>query len=170
MTIRPATAADLPRLRALYAASARAAGPGAYSEAQIEAWARFASAPAFDAFVLGITTLVAERENERGGEMLGFGGLEARGGALGRIASLYVNAGAQRQGVGTALLVALLQEARQRDITRLTTEASVFSRPLFARHGFVLEEIETVERGSVTFRRYLMTRDETQSPADLDAL
>ncbi|MEL6704850.1 MAG: hypothetical protein AAFP15_11265, partial [Bacteroidota bacterium] len=57
---RHATAADLPALATLYRDAVLAAGPLAYAPAQVAAWAAFADEPAFEAFLLGPETLVAE--------------------------------------------------------------------------------------------------------------
>ena len=55
-----------------------------------------------------------------------------------------------------AQLVADLKMAEARGLKRLTTEASHFSRPLFARFGFRVTEVETVERGGVRIDRHRM--------------
>ena len=63
-----------------------------------------------------------------------------------------------RQGIGSALLGAVLARAAEREIERLYTEASEFSRPVFERFGFRVTSVETVERRRVSFQRYRMER------------
>ncbi len=149
--LRPASSADVPGLAALFAESVRALGPSRYSAEQVEAWAAFAQeTERFSAFILDAWTLVAEDDSG----LLGFAGL----GADGHVTSLYVAPAAARRGVGSRLLTALLEEAGRRGLPLLYTEASEFSRPLFGRHGFTVEEVERVERGGVLFLRYRMVR------------
>ena len=50
-----------------------------------------------------------------------------------------------------------MDRARAQGIRRLRTEASVFSRPVFERMGFSLDEVEVVERRGAIFQRYRMS-------------
>ena len=137
-------------LARLYRSSVTAVGPASYTEEQVASWAAFPDErEAFRAFVLGPTTLVAHAH----GTIVGFGGVTVAG----RVASLYVHPEHGRQGVATALLQALMDRARAQGIRRLRTEASVFSRPVFERMGFSLDEVEVVERRGAIFQRYRMS-------------
>jgi putative acetyltransferase len=149
--IREATAADVPALAALYAGAVRAAGPAHYDAAQIEAWAAFADEAQFRRFVLDPLTLVAEDESG----ITGFTGLRADG----HVTALYVHPDRMRRGIASALLRAVIERAEAHGLRRLTTDASKVSRPVFARHGFQVEAVETVERREATFERYRMVRD-----------
>lgn len=143
---------DIPELARLYAGVVRRHGPERYSPAQVEAWASFAEdGPAFERFVRRCRTLLAEDETG----ILGFGGLEPGG----RITALYVRSDRTRSGVGSALLSALLEEARARGMHELRAEASELSRDLLLRFGFRLEGEEQVERRGAGFTRYRMVLD-----------
>lgn len=149
--LRAATAADVPTLAALYADAVRTTGPQAYTPEQVEAWRAAADEPfSFRLTVLNADVLVAEGASG----IVGFCGLRADG----YVSALYVRGDRQRQDVGAALLARLVAEAEVRRMARLFTEASAFSRGLFARHGFVLVEVERVERRGVPFDRYVMAR------------
>jgi putative acetyltransferase len=146
--IREATAADVPALAALYAAAVRAAGPAHYDPAQVEA--------RFRRFLLDPLTLVAE-DTSAGDEsgINGFAGLRKDG----HVTALYVHPDRMRRGIASALLRAVIERAEAHGLRRLTTDASKVSRPVFARHGFQVEAVETVERRGATFERYRMVRD-----------
>ena len=150
VAIRLATAADVPALAALYAAAFRAVGPAHYDAVQVEAWAGFAAESRFRPFVLDPHTFVAHDTDTT----TGFAGLKDDG----HVTALYVHPHWMRVGIGSALMRAVVGHAERRGLGRLYTEASEFSRPLFARFGFTLDEVETVERRGATFERYRMSR------------
>ncbi|NNF57161.1 MAG: GNAT family N-acetyltransferase [Rhodothermaceae bacterium] len=149
--IRTATEADVPALAALYAAAARAAGPAVYTPEQVETWATFAETRAFRQWVVDAHTLVAEADD---GRPIGFSGLAEDG----HVTALYIHPDRMRQGVGSALLRAVLARAEAQGLERLYVETNPFSRPLFERFGFRLVEVETVTRGTVTFERTVLER------------
>jgi putative acetyltransferase len=147
MRIREATEADAPALAVLFADAVRAAGPARYTPTQVDAWAAAADDPrALYARLLRHETLVAEDETGP----IGFAGLAPDG----HVTALYVRPGRMRRGVGTALLDAVLARAAARGFGRLYAEASLFSLPLFERAGFVVTDVETVERRGVRFERH----------------
>ena len=122
-----------------------------YTPEQVEAWAPAEVDEARWAQTLGsrLTFVAVE-----GGRIVGFGELEADG----HINRFYTHALHQGQGVGTALLGAIEDKARQLGLSRLFTEASITARPSFARRGFtVLREQEVVCRG-VRFVNYRMEK------------
>lgn len=155
LTLRQARAQDVPALAAIYAQSVRAIGPQRYTPQQVERWAAFADDPTFGDFILTAVTFIAEVEQRP----VGFCGLLSSG----KIASLYVSPQHGRRGVGTRLLTAALDLATARRLATVHTDASEFSRPVFARQGFVVDHVETVERGGVSFQRYRMVRAMTPS-------
>jgi len=149
MRIRPVIESDIPELVELYARSTRALAPSAYSPEQVESWASFAVvSTAFRLFIFKADTFAAVDDTG----ILGFAGLESTG----RVASVYVRHDRFRQGIATALLQYLIQLANDRGINALHAEASVFSRPLFHRVGFVDAGVEHVERNGVHFTRQLV--------------
>jgi putative acetyltransferase len=151
MQIRSATAADIPQLADLFEQSVRAIAPARYTREQVDAWA---STPhnrdRFQTFILSATTVVAEDSATQ--TLLGFGSIHATG----YLSALYVRHDCTRQGIGSRLLAALIAIAQTQNADVLFTEASEFSRPLFARFGFVVYDTEEVERNGIRFHRYLM--------------
>lgn len=167
MIIRPACGADLPVLRALYANAVRAAGPASYTLAQVAAWAAFANDHAFAGFIDAVHTYVALADHDtdahadadsgsgsHGPRILGFCGV----GDDGHVASVYVDAAFQGQGIGTALLDFALAAHPAPTTGRYRAEASAFSLPLFLRLGFRLVGTERVLRDAVPFERFLVEK------------
>ncbi|WP_239112270.1 GNAT family N-acetyltransferase [Halomicronema sp. CCY15110] len=149
--IRPAVPADVPTLATLFHETVMAHGPQHYTEAQTLAWAAATlETEAFQQFILGVQTYVAEMA----GDTVGFGGL----GQDGHIASLYVHQAYVGQGIGTAILTYLIEQAKGDRLTRLHAEASEFSVGLFQKLGFQQSGTEVVDRLGVTFTRYLVQR------------
>ena len=151
MNIRLASEADLPTLAQLYRQTVLVNAPQYYSAAQTRMWAAApADADHFHRFVLAANTFVAE--SDRG--ILGFAGIREDG----HVASAYVRHDCIRQGIGSALMQAVLSYAQSRNIGRLYAEASEFSLGLFKKFGFRLYDTEVVMRQGVEFERYLVER------------
>ena len=62
----------------------------------------------------------------------------------------------RNQGVGSALLVALIDEARKRGVSRVVLNAQIHALPFYLRHGFQAEGEEFLDAG-IAHRR--MWRD-----------
>lgn len=172
LRLRAATPADVPRLAALYAASARTLGPAVYDAAQVEAWAGFgADSAAFRSYVMGADTWLAEARTAAGEvELLGFSGWSRAGhgdhavagdgtpGDVAEVHSLYVAAGRTRAGVGTRLLAATLERIEAAGLVRAAAWVTPFSRPVFARAGFVVEAVVQTTWQGIAFERTRMVR------------
>lgn len=75
----------------------------------------------------------------------------------GHLVSLYVAEGCQRRGIGSLLLVHVIEHAKRQGIRRLHTEASKLSRPLFESFGFRLDRLDEAEYDGLFFTRALMS-------------
>ena len=140
---------DIPALAALYAGSVRALGPSLYTPAQVDAWsASPQDSERFNAWIRSAPTLLLLLDRA----IAGFCGV----GDDGHVTSLYVAADHTRKGVGSTLLREAMRRARDRGIREFYTEASFFSRPVFARHGFYDDYEETVDYNGTEFRRFVM--------------
>lgn len=150
MMIRRAEPRDVPACAEIYAAGVHACGPAAYTPEQIAAWSAFAADPVrFPAFILEPMTLIAVDDDDR---PLGFCGLDPDG----RVASLYVAPQAMRRGIASTLLRHMSAHAQRAGLTHLWTQASYFSLPLFLRHGFELDHVDTAIYGEVSFTRHIL--------------
>ncbi|MDQ7794507.1 MAG: GNAT family N-acetyltransferase [bacterium] len=151
MQVREAIELDLPVLVAIYSGSVRVIGPEKYSAAQVETWAGFAGdRERFHTKVLNSTCLVAEED----GEVVGFVTLESPG----VVGLLYVRADRTRQGIGSALVRAVVDLARRLRLCEVRTLASEFSRGLFERAGFAVLGVEESHYNGEVFVRYRMAR------------
>lgn len=132
-TIRPFREADAWAVSALTLAAIRVTGLGAYSPAQIAAWAarhpgpeRFlARAAKGDLIRLAV---------DAGDTPVAYALLEADG----HLDMLYCHPDHTGRGLGLRLLAEAEQEARALALPRLFTEASELARPVFARAGYAL--------------------------------
>lgn len=142
----PLCAAHIPRLATLFERTVRELGPEHYSPEQVEQWARGGQHPGFAEQLQAHLGWVLEQ----GDTLQGFITLSPDG----HLGLLYVAPELRRRGLASLLIRRLLQEARALGLTCIDTEASLFSYPLFLRHGFELDGLEQVSRGGVSFTRH----------------
>lgn len=148
---RAVTAADVPALARLYAATARALGPQCYTPAQVDAWCSFGQdTPAFRSYVLDADTWLSF---DTAGEPMGFCGVGTHGG-WGEVHSLYVHFTRVRHGLGSRLLADALARARGRGVRHFAAWVTPFSRPVFERAGFRLVHTVSELYQGVEFERY----------------
>ncbi|MDZ7746717.1 MAG: GNAT family N-acetyltransferase [Halobacteriales archaeon] len=143
--IRPAIPEDVDAIRDVADAAWWDTYPGTLDAAQIETAVDRLYDPEFLTEVLGerddLLFLVAERD----GEVVGFGSAQQTFADEVELFTLYVDPDHQREGVGTALLDAILETARTESIDRLRVgilSGNQRARSFFESHGF--ERIETV--------------------------
>lgn len=91
---------------------------------------------------------------EEAGLILGFGELEANG----HIDCFYCHKDYQRQGVGQAIYQAIEAKARELELDRLFTEASITAKPFFQKVGFAVIAEQQVFRRGETFTNYRMEK------------
>lgn len=142
---------DAEALVAVFRSAVRGTGSTVYGPEQVNAWANFP--PDLEAFRAALArglTLVAEV----GGTVAAFGQVYPED----HVEYLYTAAKYNRSGLGGALYARLEEEARTHRVRRLTTKASLISRPFFEKAGFRVTKEEAVERGGVTFRRFRMEK------------
>ncbi|WP_273852631.1 GNAT family N-acetyltransferase [Guptibacillus spartinae] len=95
-------------------------------------------------------TYVAERE----GDILGFIDLTATG----HLERLYIHHKFQRQGIATELLSKVEKTAKEHNIMKLSTEASITARPFFERHQFNVVKDQTIVIDGVPMINFLMSK------------
>jgi GNAT superfamily N-acetyltransferase len=150
LTIRIATAADIPALNGLIEASVRGLQAGDYSPTQLDAAL---------GSVFGVDRqLIADRTYfiaERHGRLLGCGGWSRRRTLFGadavadrddsvltpgvdaaRIRAFFVHPDAARQGVGAAILSACEAAAAEAGFTELEMGATLTGVPFYRRYGY----------------------------------
>jgi GNAT superfamily N-acetyltransferase len=75
-----------------------------------------------------------------------------------RLSMLYCRGRSSRQGHGSALLQAIESDAQRMGIKRLQTEASLLSRPMLERRGWMVIAPESFTIASVPFLRFKMNK------------
>ncbi len=170
ITIRPATAAEVPALEALIAASARALGPPFYTTAETEA----AIAHVFGVdseLVADGSYLVATKDGLIANQFAGCGGWSQRTTLFGgdryaarqsglldpardaaRIRAFFVAPAFARQGVGDALLAACEAAAAAAGFTRTALMATLPGQPFYAARGYIASAPVVLDLGSTPVR------------------
>ncbi len=71
---------------------------------------------------------------------------------------LYRSPAGEGLGVATKLYAAAEAHARGLGVARIFVEASLLAEPFFAKHGFIVEAREEIERRGVLIPRARMTK------------
>jgi putative acetyltransferase len=138
--IRTATPADAEAVRHVHRVSIEGLGSSAYTQEQVDAWARGCESADYVAAITSDDFHFIVAEN--GGVILGFGSLcfeapsEYEAPADAEITGVYVHPSVTRNGVGTELLTSLEQEARERECSTLGLSASLNAVPFYEHHGY----------------------------------
>lgn len=141
-------------LLALFEQSIRQLASRDYSAEQIEAWVP--SEPD-QSFVANWTQRIQSNRPfviECDFELAGFADLQPSG----LIDQFFISPTYARQGLASKLMRHLLAEADSLGIARVFAHVSLTAQPLFARHGFVVEQAQQVMRNGVMLRNALMVR------------
>ncbi len=152
--IRKGTLAERDRLRNLYRDAVVAAGPRFYTPEQVEVWAASAAdVERWDAWMRDGLTWVAVEPHDPA-RAIGVASLYPQD----HVHLLYVDPAFHRRGIARALLEQVEAEAREAQISALTTDASLISHPVFLDSGYeVVAWEEHAHRGEV-FRRARMKK------------
>jgi len=146
---RAYTANDAEATSLIFLRAVRETGPAHYSPEQVEAWAAdFGDLDSWAAARAAADTLLAVIEDR----VVGFTDLDDHG----YIDMLFVDPDFGRRGVASALLASVIALARQRGLPALTTFASLTSRPVFERHGFVITGERYFGEGDLAAKTYAM--------------
>lgn len=152
MEIRSVEETDLVSIVELFQDAIEVQGKDHYAPDQVRAWADRAAQTSFKDYVLSPTTFVAVDETEEVSGPMGFCGYAMDG----HITSLYVRPDCAGTGVGKALLTYVLDQARDKGVTKFHVEASTMAIPLFEKFGFEKSGFDEITVGSAKFRRQLM--------------
>lgn len=132
LVIRRYVPDDAQPTAAIFHAAVRQTGVRCYSSQQVAAWSpKMPEIAAWNARREAAWTVVAEAD----GRILGFCDLTSEG----VLDMLFVYPDVGKQGIGSSLIQAVLEEAAARQLVRVTTNASRLARRVFERSGFVLD-------------------------------
>ncbi|MDQ6924711.1 MAG: GNAT family N-acetyltransferase [Candidatus Eremiobacteraeota bacterium] len=152
MTVRRYRDGDAAALCEIFFRSVREVGQAKYDDAQVRAWAHdVPDAAAWGTRMRENETFIAVRD---GDEPVGWIELEADG----HVEMLYCAPEAAGRGVAAQLYAEAEALARERGLTRLTTSASRFAESFFRKHGWSVDERETVTRFGVGIQRARMSK------------
>jgi len=155
-TIREYRPDDAGPMAALYFDAVRTIGVRAYSLDQVVAWASEPASPTMvqERAADGRKTLVAVNSTD---EVIGYADLERKG----HLDHLYCRPDVVGNGVGGALIDAILECARDWRLERVSVHASEIARPVFERKGFSLKERRDFTLRGVAIHNYRMEWVET---------
>lgn len=151
MRIRPFTGSDGERTVEIFQRAIRELALEDYSSVQREAWAQRADdLDQWNARRIESETFVAEV----GSVAAGFSDVSP----LGYIHMMFVHPDFARQGIATALLEFASTKATNSGAVQLSANVSLTARPLFERHGFVVQRTQQPEVSGVAFTNFHMTK------------
>jgi putative acetyltransferase len=147
--LRPYAAGDAEATLAIFLRAVRETARAHYSPEQVAAWAAdYGDLNSWAAARAAVQTQLAIID----GHVAGFTDLDDRG----YIDMLFVHPDFGRQGIASALLASMVALARQRGRPAVTTFASLTSRPVFERHGFVITRERYFGEGDGAAKTYEM--------------
>ena len=151
MLYRKARQEDAEALAAVFYAAVRK-GDSPYSEAERAAWLpEQLTATAMVKRTEGLFVAVVEED----ARVIGFMGLRE---ADGYVDLAFVLPEARGQGAFRLLFESIEERARQLDVSRLWTHASLMAQPAFRAMGFRVIHHETIDRAGEQLRRALMEK------------
>jgi len=152
MVIRAFQPSDAPALWRVFYSAIHDIAAADYTPEQIAAWAPADRDIAqWQLRMEGIKPFVAEID----GQIAGYADLQADG----YLDHFYVAAAFARQGVGSALMRRILEQADARRLDRLYSQVSITARPFFARFGFQVEATQQISVRGVLLNNFRMVRD-----------
>ncbi len=152
MVIRQYQASDAEALIAIFRNAVRMVASRDYTHEQVLAWApEIIDVDQFSRRRTSKPSWVAEIDNQA----VGFSDLEPDG----HIDMLYVHPEFQRMGVARTLITHIEDIARNHNLTRLFTEASITARPVFEAMRFRVVKSQTATVRGVSMTNYRMEKN-----------
>jgi putative acetyltransferase len=147
--LRAYTASDAEATALIFLRAVRQTATVHYSPEQVAAWAaNYGDPDSWAAARAAAQTQLAVID----GRVAGFTDLDEHG----YVHMLFVDPDFGRRGVASALLASVVALARQRGLPALTTFASLTSRPVFERQGFVVTGERFFGEGDRAAQTYAM--------------
>ncbi len=152
MKLRDYRRDDLEDVLALFYEAVHAIDSKDFTSAQLDAWApREPDRVLWQDRLSNSSTFVAEHKDR----IVGFGNVTL----LGLIDTLYVHKDMQKSGVGGALLMRLIAEAKSRGLKTVQADVNATALPFFEKQGFAVRRNLVKTHKDVTFSNYVMEMD-----------
>lgn len=145
---------DAPTLAMIYYHTIHNINIRDYSEEQVNAWAPYDSVEDYSGWqkkLAMVRPFVAVINDI----IVGFAEFEPNG----HIDCFYVHHEFQGKGVGSALMVAIVDKAQKEDIVRIFAEVSITARPFFEAKGFQLVKEQQVTIRGVKLTNFVMEKN-----------
>lgn len=154
--VRKLIITDIDNCISLFQATVHSINANDYSIEQLHAWAPLVEPMKIDNYSYWQTLIkniayVAEYNNQ----IIGFSDLNNEG----YLDRLFVHKDFQKQGIATALVMQLENEARNYGIKQLTVQASVTAKPFFIKMGFYLVKKSFLEIRGMKLRNYWLAKN-----------
>jgi putative acetyltransferase len=156
ITIRPYTETDAPLLAAIYFHTIHNINAKDYTKEQLDVWAPLTSVDAsswLDKWQT-LPPLVAVATCEDSDVIVGFAEFEANG----HIDCFYCHHDYQGCGVGSALMNAIEEKAKEHGLTKIFAEVSVTAKPFFVAKGFQVMKQQVVTLQRVELVNFMMEK------------
>lgn len=140
MEIRDAKPSDAEAVRAVHSNAIRGLGTEAYTEEQVNAWARGCESADYTSAIESaeLAFVVAEVDSE----VVAFGSLKSvspdacEADPDTEVTGVYVHPSVARNGIGTRIYLELEQRTRAQDVQTLGLSASLNAVPFYEKHGY----------------------------------
>lgn len=155
--IRKFEDADTKQIAALFYDTIHSINLQDYTQEQAEAWAPQLSGIEQEERVKRFAQSLGECISyvaDNDGIIIGFADITENG----YLDFMYVHKDHQRQGVASALLSILEEEAIQLGVQRIWANVSITAKPFFERHGFVTVQLQTVNVRGVCMNNFKMEK------------
>lgn len=150
MLVRRYRDGDAPSVYEVFLQAVHEGAARHYSAAQRSAWAPLGEMPAgYPARLERMNTFVAE-------DTRGIAGVMAAT-PEGYLDLAFVRPNWMGRGMAQALYSPIIEDAQDRQITRMTTHASHLAKPFFLKNGWKVDGAETVLRQGVGLDRFAMS-------------
>ena len=134
--LRKLSEEDIPVLQTLFRETVLHVNARDYTREEVEDWASCGESAEHMKDLLARNDYVAVLNEQ--GEIIGFSSMNAEG----YLHSLFVHKDYQRDGVGSLLVSAVEQRAREYGVSEITAEVSLTARPFFEKRGYEVMKIQ----------------------------
>lgn len=152
--ITTAQSSDLPQIRELFRQTVLQISIRDYSAEQVQTWSLAANNEARWLKQFQDQHFIVAK---KGDLLTGFGSMTP----LGYLDTLFVHHEHQGQGIGSALIQALLDYANTLKVSNVQSDVSITARPLFEKMGFKVIREQQKPFGGLTFTNYIVEKELT---------